>query len=545
MQRVVLSAPRAGPARPAPRGGSSKVAEPHLLETERPLPLHDIGATRAIEAQAQAALGPNVLMQRAGLALARLALALAPHARGIWVAAGPGNNGGDGLEAAMHLHRWGKRVAVSLLANDASQPADARAALERARAAGAHIDGGLDIGFEPDLAIDALLGVGASRAAEGAIAACIARLNALTCPVLAADLPSGLNADTGATLGEHCVRASHTLSLLTLKPGLFTGAGRDHCADIWFDSLDADARQTAPSAWLGGAAQLIELLPARRHAQHKGSFGDVAVVGGAPGMSGAALLAARAALAAGAGRVYVDLLGSMGMAHDQLCDPQRPELMLSPGWAGGDPQVLRNSLVVCGCGGGDAVREVLPRLLSHVPRLLLDADALNAIATDTSLQAQLSARTGRGHATLLTPHPLEAARLLQCSAAQVQAGRLHAAMRLAARFNCVVVLKGSGSVVSAPGRVPHINPTGNAALASAGTGDVLAGWLGGLWSQIATLRTIGAGTEEVAAEAAFDAARGATFLHGLAAEEIHAGPLRAGDLIERMHELRRKHSPTR
>ena len=191
------------------------------------------------------------------------------------------------------------------------------------------------------------------------------------------------------------------------------------------------------------------------------------------------------------------------------------------------------------------MREVLPRLLSHVPRLLLDADALNAIATDTSLQAQLSARTGRGHATLLTPHPLEAARLLQCSAAQVQAGRLHAAMRLAARFNCVVVLKGSGSVVTAPGRVPHINPTGNAALASAGTGDVLAGWLGGLWSQIATLRTIGAGTEEVAAEAAFDAARGATFLHGLAAEEIHAGPLRAGDLIERMHELRRKHSPTR
>ncbi len=518
-----------------------------VLPSEQALPLHDIAGTRAIEAKAEAALGPNVLMQRAGLALARLALALAPHARGIWVAAGPGNNGGDGLEAALHLHRWGKRVAVSLLANEASQPADARAALQRARVCGVPIDGGLDIGFEPDLAIDALLGVGASRAPEGAIETAIRRLNALAFPVLAADVPSGLNVDTGAALGEICVRASHTLSLLTLKPGLFTGVGRDHAGDIWLDDLDVEASQTAPSATLGGAEPLWKLMPARRHAQHKGSFGDVAVVGGAPGMSGAALLAARAALAAGAGRVYVDLLGSRGLAHDPSHDtshdPQRPELMLRPGWARGDAQVLRGSLVVCGCGGGDAVREILPRLLSQSPRLLLDADALNAIATDTSLQAQLTARAGRGQATVLTPHPLEAARLLQCSAAQVQADRLQAATRLAAKFNCVVVLKGSGGVIATPGRPPHINPTGNPSLASAGTGDVLAGWLGGLWSQIATLCAPAGGIDEASSEAAFDAARSAVFVHGLAAEGIHAGPLRAGDLIERMHELRRGRSP--
>jgi ADP-dependent NAD(P)H-hydrate dehydratase / NAD(P)H-hydrate epimerase len=511
-----------------------------VLPSQQALPLYAIATTRAIEARAQAALGPNVLMQRAGLALARLALALAPHARGIWVAAGPGNNGGDGLEAAMHLHGWGKQVAVSLLANEASQPEDARAALQRARAAGVPIEGGLDIGLTPDLAIDALLGVGASRAAEGAIEAAIRRLNALSCPVLAADVPSGLNADTGAALGAHAVRASHTLSLLTLKPGLFTGVGRDHCADIWFDDLGVDASDAAPGAWLSGAAQLVELLPTRRHAQHKGSFGDVAVVGGAPGMSGAALLAARAALAAGAGRVYLDLLGSQ-VGHGLACDPQRPELMLRSGWARGDTQLLRDSLVVCGCGGGDAVREVLPRLLSHAARALLDADALNAIAADSSLQAQLTARAGRGHATVLTPHPLEAARLLACSAAQVQADRLQATTHLAAKFNCVIVLKGSGSVIATPGRAPQINSTGNAALASAGTGDVLAGWLGGLWSQLAASRPSGGAAEDTASEAAFDAARSAVFLHGLAAQDVRSGPLRAGDLIERMHELRRAH----
>lgn len=502
-----------------------------VLRSEEPLPLYDLAATRAIEASAQSALEANALMQRAGLALARLALALAPHARGVWVAAGPGNNGGDGFEAALHLHRWGKRVVVSAFADAASQPADAKVAMARAQAAGVSIVGSDAIGFAPDLAIDALLGIGANRAPDARIAERIRTLNALPCPVLAADIPSGLHADTGTALGADCVIASHTLSLLTLKPGLFTGVGRDHCGSVWWDTLDVDATPAAaPAAWLVGAAQLHAWPPRRRHTQHKGSFGDLAVIGGAPGMSGAALLAARAALAAGAGRVFLDLLDPHAASHDA----QRPELMFRPGWHNAAPEVLRQSLVVCGCGGGDAVREVLPKLLSLVPRLVLDADALNAIAADASLQSQLLARAGRGHVTLMTPHPLEAARLLKRSTAQVQADRIGAATQLANHFNTVIVLKGSGSVIAAPGLSPQLNPTGNAALASAGTGDVLAGWLGGSWSQ-------GDSSEGVAA--AFAAACGAVYLHGLAAEAIQAGPLRATDLIERMHDtLRTAHA---
>ncbi len=507
------------------------MAEPHLLMSapkrvlpcDSPLPLYDLAATRGIEQQAQRALPPNTLMQRAGLSLARLALALAPHARGIWVIAGPGNNGGDGFEAALHLHRWGKRVAVSSLADAASQPADAREAQQRAQAAGVSITSDADIGFAPDLAIDALLGIGARRAPDDRIGAWIRRINALACPVLAADIPTGLHADTGTALGPDLVIASHTLSLLTLKAGLFTGLGRDHCGSVWLDTLEVDAAQATPSAWLSAASAVHALLPARKHAMHKGSFGDVAIVGGAPGMSGAALLAARAALAAGAGRVFVDLLDPHGATLDLL----RPELMLRPGWADGTPATLRSSLVVCGCGAGDVARKVLPKLLSHVDRLLLDADALNAIAADTSLQSQLAARAGRGHVTLLTPHPLEAARLLGCAAAQVQADRIGAATRLANAWNCVVVLKGSGSVIAAPGRAAHVNPTGSAALASAGTGDVLAGWLGGWWSQ---------GAAAAGVSAAFDAARGAVYLHGHAARGIDSGALRAGDLIERMYD---------
>jgi hydroxyethylthiazole kinase-like uncharacterized protein yjeF len=191
---------------------------------------------------------------------------------------------------------------------------------------------------------------------------------------------------------------------------------------------------------------------------------------------------------------------------------------------------LGAAVVVCGCGAGEAVRAVLPKLLSHVRRLLLDADALNAMAADTQLQSLLAARAGRGHVTLLTPHPLEAARLLGCSAAQVQADRIGAATRLANTWNCVVVLKGSGSVIAAPGRQPCLNPTGNAALAGAGTGDVLAGWLGGWWSQSGAQASV---------TSVFDVARGAVYLHGTAAHQIHRGALRAGDLIERMHALNR------
>jgi ADP-dependent NAD(P)H-hydrate dehydratase / NAD(P)H-hydrate epimerase len=485
-------------------------------------PLFDVARTRTIEQRALAAVPPHTLMRRAGLATARLALALAPHARRIWVAAGPGNNGGDGFEAAMHLLQWGKSVHLTLCGDAAALPADARDALTRALAAGVQLQPAtppeVDAG---DIAIDALLGIGASRAPEGGLASTIALLNHLPCPVLAIDLPSGLRADTGQPLGPHCVQAGHTLSLLTLKPGLFTGAGRDHAGCIWFDSLGVDTGDALPTAWLAATST----LPVRRHVQHKGSFGDVIVVGGALGMTGAALLAARAASAAGAGRVHAVVLADEPPSHDEL----RPELMFrSTAWLA-ESASLQDATVVCGCGGGDAVRAALPRLLSRAGRLVLDADALNVIAVDPSLQALLHTRADRGLASVLTPHPLEAARLLQSSTVDVQADRLAAAQTLADGLRCVIVLKGSGSVVAAPGQLPSINPTGNARLASAGTGDVLAGWLGGTWAQHQD------GDE---AGGAFDAAVTAVFQHGAAAGDSAAGPLRASDLVEAMRSAR-------
>ncbi|MEO7152227.1 MAG: NAD(P)H-hydrate epimerase, partial [Burkholderiaceae bacterium] len=389
--------------------------------------LYGVARTRAIESRAAAALPAHALMARAGRATARLAQSLTPHAQRIWIAAGSGNNGGDGLAAAGHLARAGFDVQVSLLGDADRLPTDAAQALALARAAGVTVSDALPAEAtlrRDDLAIDALLGIGGSRAPRAALAAAIARLNGWPGVVLAIDVPSGLEADTGRWLGDIAVRAHHTLALLTLKPGLFTAAGRDAAGEVWFDDLGV-ALDEVPDAWLAASPA----PPARGHALHKGSFGDVAVIGGAPGMAGAALLAARAAHAAGAGRVFVQELGATALE----VDPWRPELMFRPGLLADTQQAQRLACVVCGCGGGSTVREVLPQVLSLPARLVLDADALNAIADDAALQAILRGRAARGRATVLTPHPLEAARLLGLTTAQVQADRLATAQALAQR----------------------------------------------------------------------------------------------------------------
>jgi ADP-dependent NAD(P)H-hydrate dehydratase / NAD(P)H-hydrate epimerase len=453
-------------------------------------PLFNTVATRRMEQTAALALPPHTLMQRAGLAVAKLSCAIAPHARVIWLACGPGNNGGDGLEAAMHLRMWGREPVVTWRGDEKSCPPDALASLGRAREAGVLFADAPPAHW--DLAVDALLGVGASRAPAGVMRQWLEAMAQSAAPVLQVDLPSGLDGDTGCWLstpealntpkaianypymaGGEALFSSRkiTLSLLTLKPGLFTAQGRDACGQIWFDDLDV-AHAHEPMAWLSGAAQMA--LPMRAHASHKGSYGDVAVIGGAAGMQGAALLAARAALHAGAGRVFVGLLGN-GM----VVDPMQPELMLRDVAA----LQLHDKVVVCGCGGGDAVRSVLPRALSASSGLVLDADALNAIAVDASLQTLLHARAAKQLPTILTPHPLEAARLLGISTAQVQADRLQAAQSVAERFACTVILKGSGSIIASPGQTPTINPTGDARLATAGTGDVLAGLCGAFLAQ--------------------------------------------------------------
>ena len=459
-------------------------------------------------------------------------MALCPHATHVRVFAGPGHNGGDGIEAAIRLREFGKDVSVRLSDAPTTPPPLVAEAMTRAARAGVVIEPSGESepvdGQRPDLVIDALLGIGASRRPEAAMASAIdaiARLAGHGSHVLALDVPSGLDPDRGQPLGPACVVAHDTLTFLTLKPGLFTAAGRDHAGRVWLAGLDVEPDLDDPAdAWLCGTRDFSLRRSSRRHSQHKGSFGDVAVVGGSAGMAGAAWLAARAAHAAGAGRVFVDTLDPPG-AFAGL-DPLRPELMLRQGWWQGAADVLGASTVVCGCGGGDAVRQALPRLLSTVPRLLLDADAINALARDRSLQSLAAARRTRGMSTILTPHPLEAARLLGSTAAEVQADRIGAARTIADRYAAVVVLKGSGTIVAAPGETPRINVTGNASLASAGTGDVLAGWIGGLWA--------GDG-DRPKASSPLDVATRGVIEHGAAAEPEPAGPMRAADLIEALH----------
>ena len=418
---------------------------------------------------------------------------------------GNGNNGGDGFEAALHLHRAGREVRLHVIGRDSDDgraqawPPDAAASRRQAELDGVAIVAGLapQALDGADLVIDALLGRGLARPASGPVADAIRLCNGSGVPVLAVDLPSGLPGDTGALeVSAACVQARWTLALLSLAPGLLTAHGRDQAGEIWWDDLGVQLAHPdfpAPAAWLQGATGLQALWPARRHAQHKGSFGDVRILGGAGSMGGAALLAGRAALGAGAGRVWVDLLDE----HAPRLDPVHPELMFAPTPA---DERLASSTVVAGCGGGEAVAARLASLLAQAGRLLLDADALNALAADPRLMQALRQRGAQGRPTLLTPHPLEAARLLQITTGQVQADRLAAARQLARRFRCTVLLKGSGTIVaSAAGATQGacvINPTGNARLATGGTGDVLAGLIGALWAQ-------GLDAAQAAAQAAY------------------------------------------
>lgn len=477
--------------------------------------LHDTAASRALEAQALAAHPPYTLMARAGLAVARWGRALAPHARRVWVAVGPGNNGGDGLAAAAHWANAGCQVTAFLWGQAKDLPSDALNALTLARQAGVEIQEASaslpqpeDTSLQPDVVVDALLGLGHARAPDERLLSWISALNTWRklCPLLAIDVPTGLCSDHGLRLGEQAVLAHATLSLLTLKPGLFTHSGRHHSGEIWFDGLAAYAQALPPAT--GASAQLTSPAlarsqqPSRPAQSHKGSFGDVWVVGGARGMEGAAQLAAGAALQAGAGRVLVvPLSGQRELAA-------RPELMWRDMRDLLMPDVLERATVVCGCGGGDAVARVLPEVLSRAQRLVLDADALNAIGADPALGQALSQRAERHQLTILTPHPLEAARLAHVDTAQIQSQRLSNALRLAAQTQACVVLKGSGSVVAQVGQLPWVNSTGNARLSTPGSGDVLAGWMGGLWSQ----------APNTPRERLSDLAAAVVWLHGRATE---------------------------
>ncbi|MFP5466433.1 MAG: NAD(P)H-hydrate dehydratase [Gammaproteobacteria bacterium] len=494
------------------------------LPDQEAFPLYGVAATRQMESALAGSQPPHELMARAGLALAQLTLALHPHARTLWVACGPGNNGGDALVAALHLAQWRRQTGAGPVVfisrcPGGQAPMDTTWALAQLEAAG------LPIHTSPpdewDVAIDGLLGIGVRQAPAGLLATHWSALFGADRPVVCVDVPSGLNADTGQWLMpegfvlQPCRAPRHTLTMLTAKPGLFTADGRDAAGQVWLAPLGPDLPPSdLPDAWLGAASSLP---PLRMHASHKGSQGDVMVIGGQGmgstgiGMTGAGVLAARTALLAGAGRVYLGLLG--GPEGNPAWDPLQPELMLRTPEQLVTPPMLETAVTVCGCGGGKAVARWLPSILAHARRLVLDADALNELAADSDGLHRLRWRASQGWLTVLTPHPLEAARLLGCTSTGIQRDRLAAARRLAAETGAICVLKGSGTIVAAPDTTPVINATGNPALATAGTGDVLAGLVGSMLAQ--------PGSDGAAS---FRTVARAVMLHGLAADRLACQP---------------------
>lgn len=422
---------------------------------------------RAIEARFADTEPP--LMERAGAAVADLAAELLADSRlPPLIIAGPGNNGGDGFVAARLLKERGLAPKVVFIGDAARLPADAATAFEQWLAVGGTTLA--DFPAEPlSLAIDALFGIGLTRPVEGRAAEAIERINNLACPVLAVDVPSGLDADGGRVLGN-AVRADHTLTFIALKPGLLTGEGPDHCGAISVHRLSLDIGTA--EGQVVAPALFHDCLRPRARASHKGSFGSVGIVGGAPGMAGAALLAGGAALKLGAGRVHVGMLDPLPV------DPQRPELMLR---RADETFTLATVLAVGpGLGRSPAAVDLLRRAIDSELPLVIDADALNLLADHPVLIRHVARREAP---TVLTPHPAEAGRLLGITTDVVQADRIGAALTLAGRSRAVVVLKGCGSVIAAPDSPWFINTTGNPGLATAGSGDALTGVIAALLAQ--------------------------------------------------------------
>lgn len=460
-------------------------------------------ALRALEAEF-ANVTPS-LMERAGGCAARIALDML-GGRAL-ILAGPGNNGGDAFVVARRLKEAGHAPVVLLNGVPEKLPADARRAYAEWLAAG----GACVSAYPADrfgLIIDGLFGIGLTRAIEGESAEWIEQANASGSPILALDAPSGLNALTGRVTGP-VMRATRTVSFIALKPGLLTGDGPDHCGII--EVCDLGLAVGTGDGTLITPELFHACLQPRARNSHKGSFGNVAVLGGAPGMAGAALLAGRAALRLGAGRVHVGMLEALAV------DTEQPELMLRT-----PPDALKQATVLAigpGLGQSAYAAELLVRTIDAAVPRIIDADGLNLLAQAPLLQGKCAVSPA---STLITPHPAEAARLLGCSTENVQADRLSAALQLAQRLHAFVALKGCGTIVATPDGRWFINASGNPGLASAGTGDVLTGMLAALLAQ---------------RWPPLEAILGAVHLHGAAADACVAegrGPigLVASELIE-------------
>ena len=462
------------------------------------------------------------LMCRAGRVVVDEAGKHFPSARHWLVLCGPGNNGGDGYVVARLAVATGLRITLCSLTDPGRLKGDAALAYVDWREAGGEtLEWPLPDDASYDLALDALLGTGIDREVGGNFRQAISYLNQLSCPTIAIDIPSGLNADTGCVMGC-AVQAQNTVTFVGRKRGMYTADGADYCGQISFDDLAIPS--AAAGEYAADAGTLLSLdylagtLKPRLRNSHKGSFGHVLAVGGIAGMSGAIRLCGEAALRSGAGRVTL----ATDPVHANLINLARPELMVKA--IAGDGELLSllgdDQVVAVGPGLGRTAwsGSLLDTCLASRAALVVDADGLNLLAEKSQRESITR------DSWILTPHPAEAARLLACTATEIQQDRVLSTITIAKRFGACVVLKGCGSIVADPSGAYAICSWGNPGMATAGSGDVLTGIIAALLGQ---------------GLSCFDAACAGVLAHAeagdLAAGKIGEMALVAGDIMDQLH----------
>jgi len=443
-----------------------------------PANIYSVAAVREIDRVAieDSGIPGYTLMKRAGAAAVKAARTRFPNAARWQVICGAGNNGGDGFVVARLAAQDGIVVSALTLVDPASLKGDAATAYADFAAEGGVVmpwAGKLDA--EADLLVDAILGSGLERDVGGAFGDAVAAINSHPAAVHALDIATGINGDTGAVMGSAVV-ANLTTTFVGLKSGLFLGSGPNYCGEITFSGLDIDDECRTKVAAIYRRLDdslLAKSLPPRTRGAHKGDFGHVLVVGGGPGMSGAARLCGEAALRAGAGRVSL----ATHPDHAALISAARPELMSHGVSGAADLLLLLEKVDVVafgpGLGQSDWARELFAVVAKAGQAAVWDADGLNLLA------AAPDTRENR----VITPHPGEAATLLLTEPAKIQADRPAALKALAAKYGGVAVLKGAGTLISAASDLPFVCTAGNPGMAAAGMGDVLTGVIAGLIAQ--------------------------------------------------------------
>lgn len=431
------------------------------------------------------------LMSRAGYEVFQCIRTKWPDTQSVAVFCGAGNNAGDGYIIAGLALKAGLKVDVYSLTNPVNLKADAFSAYQNyVEARGKVIPFQLEAVVEADVIVDALLGTGLDRPVTGLYALAIQVINKSSSRVVAVDNPSGLNADTGNVMGC-AVKADCTVTFIGLKQGLFTGYAADYCGEIFYASLAVpdDVFRAVSSS----AVRVVKTPLLRRdRCSHKGNFGHVLIVGGDWGYSGAARLAGEAALRVGAGLVSV----ATRTEHAGLMNLNRPELMCHGVETARQLAVLleKASVVVIGPGLGQSnwAKELFTATVKAQKAMIIDADGLNLLARWRETNPDW----------ILTPHPGEASRLLNCSTAEIQQDRFASVSAIQARYGGIAILKGAGTLIASEDEIA-VSTTGNPGMASGGMGDVLAGVIAGLLAQGLSLK---------------NAAQQGVYSHGLAAD---------------------------